>query len=162
MRRCTLPTCTRLLIRPQLALASTRMLAIDFSIYHHGCPASQSTERYEGVKMKILASNPYGANSASVLQYAISPTENEIERFLDYWRGHGSVVSFSLAEKQRNSAVFNVSVKSPGGWVTKAILENNGVFSTPVPVFGGIEDWSVLLGREDKSSLFSQLESAGE
>lgn len=137
------------------------MLAIDFSIYHQGCPASQSTERYEDVKMKILASNPYGTNRASVLQYATSPNENDFEGFLSYWRDHSSVVGFSLTEKQRNSAVFKVSLKSRGGWVTKAILENNGVFSTPVPVFGGIEDWSVLIRKEDKSSLFSKLESVG-
>jgi len=137
------------------------MLAIDFSIYHHGCPASQSTERYGDVKMKILASNPFGTNRASVLQYATSPGENEIERFLTYWRNHSSVVGFAVAEKQRNSAVFSVSLKSRGGWVTKAILENDGVFSTPIPVLGGLGDWSVMLRKEDKSSLFSQLESVG-
>ncbi len=138
-----------------------QMLAVAFSIYHQGCPASQSTETFPGVQMKILSSNPQGVSKARVLQYATSQSKGEVDRFLDYWRRHGSVMRFSLVEKTEENALFNVSLRSRGSWVTKAVVENNGAFSTPVPVSGGLEDWTILVAEEDKSSLFSQLDSLG-
>jgi len=40
-------------------------------------------------------------------------------------------------------------------------LDNNAFFSTAIPVFGGMELWSVLLEEENKTSLLSQLERVG-
>jgi predicted DNA binding protein len=137
------------------------VLAIDFSIYHQGCPACESTERFPGVDMRILSSTPYGSSKASVLQYAGSPVKGEVARFLDYWRDHSAVIRLNVAEKAGRSAVFNVSLESQSGWVTKAILDNDAVYSGPISVREGVEHWSVLVNEENKTSLLQQLDAVG-
>lgn len=134
--------------------------AVDFSIYHHGCPASESTERFPSVMMKILSSNPYGKDRASALLYAGPGYWDELTRFLGYWRDHSAVSRLSLVEKSQKGVMFNVALKAGGG-VTKAIVDNNAFFLTAVPVIGGIERWSILVEDEDKSSLFSRLDGVG-
>jgi len=138
------------------------LLAVDFSIHHYGCPACQSTERFRSVEMRILSSKTPGKDRASVLQYAKSSSGDDVDRFLGYWKDHGSVTKFSVADRADNNALFSVSLKSQGGcWVTKAILDNDGVFLGQVPVIDGLEYWSVLVGERNKSSLFSQLDEIG-
>lgn len=138
------------------------MLAIDFSIYHHGCLGTESTVKFPEVNTKILSSNPYYKNKVSVVMYAGLAGKNEIARFLHFWRNQNSVFEFNVASRDEHSAIFNVSMTSPAGSVTKVVLDNNGIFSTPVPVFAGLEKWSILLLKErSKPLLFSQLDRLG-
>lgn len=111
--------------------------------------------------MRILSSNPHGQNKASVLQYASAPREEDLRKFLDYWRSHNAVTRFRLVDHTPAGIVFEVALKSNIGWVTKAILDNNAFFSTSVPVSRGIEKWRVLIEDENKASLFSQLDKVG-
>jgi predicted DNA binding protein len=137
------------------------LLAVGFSIYHHGCPASQSTERFPGVSMRILSSHPYGANMASVLQYASARRGEDLRGFLDYWRAHSAVTNMSVVDRAPGGAMFKVGLKSNIGWVTKAVLDSNGFFLTSIPVAGGMEAWSVFIEEENKTALFSQLDKVG-
>lgn len=137
------------------------MLAVDFSIYHHGCPASESTERFPDLFMSILSSNPIGKNKASVLQLATGKREAELSAFLGYWRNHRVVTALQAIERRQGRLLFSVNLKFNGGWVTKAILDHNAYFSTAIPVVGGIEKWNVLVKEENKTSLFSQLDRVG-
>jgi predicted DNA binding protein len=137
------------------------LLAVDFSIYHHGCPASESTERFPDIFMRILSSNPYGKNKASVLQIATSQREEDLSDFLSFWRHHNVVTNLRVVERKQGLLLFDVDLKFNGGWVTRAILDHNAFFSNSIPVTGGIEKWSVLVEEENKSSLFSQLDGVG-
>ena len=140
----------------------TPLLAIDFSIHHYGCPACQSTEKYPNVEMKILSSRTSSSDRASVLQYAKSSNRDDVNHFLCYWKNHGSVTKLRVADKLEKNILFNVSLKSQGGcWVTKAIINNDAVFLGQVPVYDGLEYWSVLVGEGNKSPLFSQLDNIG-
>ena len=111
--------------------------------------------------MRILSSNPYGSNKASVLQTATAPREEDLLKFLDYWRGHKAVIAFREVDRTPAGVVFKVALKSNVGWVTKTILDNNAFFSTPIPVAEGIERWSVFIEDANKTSLFSQLDKVG-
>lgn len=111
--------------------------------------------------MKIISSNLSGKDGASVLQYASSTRENYLSDFVNYWKNHRSVKELRPIERTFGAVLFHVVLKSESGWVTKAILDNNAFFSAAIPVFAGIERWSILVEDDNKSSLLSQLEAVG-
>ncbi|OLE71823.1 MAG: hypothetical protein AUI36_02155 [Cyanobacteria bacterium 13_1_40CM_2_61_4] len=139
-----------------------RMLAIQFSIYHHGCPATELTERFPEVSARILSTNVHDAKKASVVMWAGSPEPMETDRFLRFWKKHTAVDEFRVASSRPNDAVFDVRMTSPSQWVTRILVDNDGIFSTPVPVRNGLETWSIILpNRESASRLFSELGTVG-
>ena len=139
-----------------------RMLAIQFSIYHHGCPATELTERFPDVSARILSTNVYDAKKASVVMWAGSPEPMETDRFLRFWKNHAAVDKFRVASSRAHDAVFDVRMTSPSQWVTGIVVDNEGIFSTPVPVRNGLETWSIILpNRGSASSLFSELGTVG-
>jgi predicted DNA binding protein len=138
------------------------LLAIDFSIYHQGCFASKSTEKFPGIRARILTSTVYNDRKASSVMYACSAEKEEIEEYLHYWRNKNPVVNLNVLCREESDVIFNVSLFSPIGWVTKAVLDHGGIFPTPIPVIRGLEKWNVLLPNEGrKRSLFSELDALG-
>jgi predicted DNA binding protein len=137
------------------------MLAIDFAIHHYGCPACTSTERFQNVEMKILSSKTFDGNKATVMQYAHSDNRSDVEDFLGYWKKHGAVTKFSVADKLDKDVIFNVKLRSEGCWVTKAVFDNDAVFNGPISVIDGLEYWSVLVGEGQKNPLLAQLGEIG-
>ena len=138
------------------------MLAIHFSIYHDGCPATELTERFPDVFARILSTNVYDAKKASVVMWAGSPEPTEIDRFLRFWKMHAAVDKFRVASGRTHDAVFDVRMTSPSRWVTGIVVDNGGIFSTPVPVRDGLETWNIILPNKERANpLFSELGAVG-
>lgn len=113
------------------------------------------------MSMRILSSHPYGGIKSSALLYAMGSKYEDIRRFLGYWADHRAVLRLRLVDRAAGAVVFKVALKSEVAWVTKAILDNNGYFSTSIPVAGGIENWRVFIEDENKTTLLSQLDKVG-
>jgi predicted DNA binding protein len=137
------------------------MLAIQFSVYHHGCPATELTERFPDVSAKVLSTNVYD-KKAAVVMWAGSARGKETGRFLRFWKDHAAVNTFRVSARKAHEAVFDVRMTSGTRWVTGIVVEHEGIFSTPVPVRNGLETWSVILpDRRLARSLVSELDTVG-
>lgn len=139
------------------------MLGIDFSIVHHGCPSTASSVQFPAVKTRIISSNILRNQEVTVLMHASCDIPHQLNGFLGYWKNYERTTDFSVPAKTENEAVFTVSVSDYEEHVTRYILENKGFFTTPVTVFDGKENWSIVLSDEgSKRDLFRHLDEIGE
>ncbi len=113
------------------------------------------------MSLRILGSQSHGGIKASALLSAVASKNDDLEGFLGYWRDHRAVTRVRLVDRTDGGVMFRVDLKSNVGWVTKAILDNNGFFPPSLPVAAGIESWRVFIEEENKTSLLSTLDRAG-
>ena len=137
------------------------MLTIGFSIYHHGCPASQSTERFPDVSLKVLDTRAHDGNRASALLYGRASREENLRKFLGYWKNHKAVTGLRALDRAQAGIIFEVALRPSIGWVTKAILDNNAFFIDSVISERGMEKWNIFVNESNKAALFSQLDEIG-
>ena len=138
------------------------VLAIDFSIHHHGCLGTESTARFPEVDSKVLSSNVYENSKALVMMSAGSVERDKLIQYLGFWKARGSVKRFDVVHKNPSNAIFRVLMAPQQKTVTKVVLDHNAVFLTPIPISNALERWNILLPEEErKSSLFSELATVG-
>ncbi len=139
------------------------MLGIDFSIVHHGCPSTASSVEYPAVKTRIISSNILRESEVTVLMHAACGIKEQLVGFLGFWENYELTTDFMVTARTEKEAVFTVSLRDYTEHVTRYILENKGFFTTPVSVYDGKENWSIVLSDEDsKRGFFSLLDEIGE
>ena len=138
------------------------MLGLEFSIHHHGCPGTRSTERFPDVQSKVLSCAVDHEGVVSSLRSVESRTTEELNGYLNFWRQHSGVRRFRLAALDEREALFSVMWAPAGRSILEVILEHGGFYSTPIPMCDGLETWTVLLPKETgRLELFSNLEAVG-
>ena len=138
------------------------MLAVDFSVYHHACLATRSTTEFPEVNSQILSSTPHEGTKVSVVMSARSDDQQELGRYLEFCAGLSAVKEFEVLERQQGAALFRLFMVPRGRTVTRIVLDNGAIFSTPISVSNGLERWSILLLQEkNRKALVSALEDVG-
>jgi predicted DNA binding protein len=119
--------------------------------------------KYPAVKCRIISSNILKENEVTVLMHASCDVPDQLVGFLHFWEKLDKTTEFMVSARTEKEAVFTVSLRDYTEHVTRYILENKGFFTTPVTVFDGKENWSIVLSDEDsKKNLFIHLDEIGD
>jgi len=136
-------------------------------VYHQDCICSESTEKFDQVKMVQRSPCTIFKQKKGNLHYSLlwgieSPNKSTLDKYLDFMKQRKDTILMDVLQRQESSALILHRVKTPSLSYDE-IMKKDFTYSEPIVVDNGFEFHTLLTNKPSKmKKVLENLESIGE
>lgn len=144
-----------------------KLKEVKFSVYHHDCHGSISTEKFPGITLTQLSpvvqlSKPGTEVTYQILWGIEAGSKSELDEYLKFLKGMKHTKKIEIVQRTDSSAMIFYMTRAKSSMYDK-IVHSRGILINPVTTEKGLENLSVLTPTsKDMESLMKEVGDVGQ
>ncbi|MFH1448050.1 MAG: helix-turn-helix domain-containing protein [Candidatus Micrarchaeota archaeon] len=144
-----------------------RIKYLKVSIYHQGCSASKTSEKFPEIRLEQASPVTYLRKKKNQVDYQLlwniyAPDKQELDKYLKALRDSEGIISIEVLKRTDTEALVLWTTRAPSSSYD-SVLKSNIMYSSPVTVERGYEIHNVLSTHPDHmKKMLGELSNIGQ